>query len=66
MKRASGRLQQLELLPVRPGTGEAYKRHCLRQGQREGQFKLIALQYQSDCAFPFADFHATVPREGAT
>ena len=65
-KRASGRLQHLELVPVRPGTGEAYKRHCLRQGQREGQFKLIALQYQSDCAFPFADFHATVPREGAT
>ncbi len=59
-KRASGRLQHLELLPVRPGTGEAYKRHCLSQGQREGQFKLIALQYQADCTFPFADFRLDV------
>ena len=65
-KRASGRLQHLELLLVRPGTGEAYKRHCLQQGQREGQFKLIALQYQSDCAFPFADFRAGRPRERGT
>ena len=62
-KRASGRLQHLELLLVRPGTGEAYKRHCLQQGQREGQFKLIALQYQSECTFPFADCRADVPRE---
>jgi|TARA_B100002003_G_scaffold109492_1_gene101364 hypothetical protein len=55
-KRASGRLQPLELLPVRSGTGDAYKQHCLQQGQREGQFKLIALQYQADCPFPFAEF----------
>ena len=65
-KRASGRLQHLELLPVRPGTGEAYKRHCLQQGQREGQFKLIALQYQSDCSFAFAEFQADVLPDGAT
>ena len=65
-KRASGRLRPLEVLPVSPGTGEAYKRHCLEQGQREGQFKLIALQYQSDCAFPFADFGINVLRERAT
>ena len=57
-KRASGRLQPLELLPVRPGTGDAYKQDCLKQGQREGQFKLIALQYQADCQFPFAEFRA--------
>ena len=43
-KRASGRLRHLELLPVRPGTGDAYKQYCLQQGQREGQFKLVALQ----------------------
>ncbi len=65
-KRASGRLRPLELLPVKPGTGEAYKQYCLEQGQREGQFKLIALQYQSDCAFPFAEFTADAPRERAT
>ena len=57
-KRASGRLQPLELLPVRSGTGDAYKQYCLQQGQREGQFKLIALQYQADCPFPFAEFRA--------
>jgi hypothetical protein len=62
-KRASGRLRHLELLPVKPGTGEAYKRHCLQQGQREGQFKLVALQYQSDCGFPFRDFRVELPRE---
>ena len=65
-KRASGRLQRLELLPVKRGTGEAYKQHCLRQGQREGQFKLIALQYQSDCTFPFSDFRVDLPYEQAT
>ena len=65
-KRDSGRLRPLEVLPVRPGTGEAYKRHCLEQGQREGQFKLIALQYQSDCAFPFTDYSASVSHERAT
>ena len=64
-KRASGRLQHLELLPVRPGTGDAYKRHCLQQGQREGQFKLITLQYLSDRTFPFMDFRADVPGERA-
>ena len=55
-KRASGRLRRLELVPVSPGAGEAYKQHCLEQGQREGQFKLMALQYQHECAFPFDDF----------
>ncbi len=65
-KRASGRLRPLEVLPVRPGTGEAYKQHCLERGQREGQFKLIALQYQSDCAFPFSDFTTDVLSERAT
>ena len=62
-KRASGRLQCLEVVPVRPGTGEAYKQHCLRQGQREGQFKLIALQHLSDCTFPFVDFRSDVGEE---
>ncbi len=59
-KRASGRLKPLELVPVNSGAGEAYKRHCLEQGQREGQFKLVALQYQHECAFPFDDFRINV------
>lgn len=52
-KRASGRLRELELVPLKPGTSEAYKRHYLDRGQREGQFKIVALQYLDDCTFPF-------------
>ena len=57
-KRASGRLGPLELLSVNPGTGEAYKKHCLDAGQREGQFKTVALQYQDDCSFHFERFRS--------
>ncbi|HXV64193.1 MAG TPA: GH3 auxin-responsive promoter family protein [Vicinamibacteria bacterium] len=56
-KRASGRLRELELVHLRPGTGEAYKRHCLRLGQREGQFKIITLQYLDDGSFSFGDYY---------
>ncbi len=55
-KRASGRLLDLELIPVKPGTGDAYKRDCLQRGQREGQFKILILQYLEDCSFPFRDY----------
>ena len=55
-KRASGRLFDLELIPVKPGTGDAYKRDCLQRGQREGQFKILILQYLEDCSFPFRDY----------
>ena len=60
-KRSSGRLDPLELVPVRSGTAQAYKEHCLHQGQREGQFKIIALQYQRDCTFSFED-HRSHPK----
>ena len=53
-KRCSGRLEKLEVIFLKPGSGEAYKHHCLKQGQREGQFKIIALQYHDDCNFAFA------------
>ena len=52
-KRESGRLEALEVVPVLPGTGEEYKRHLIAQGQREGQFKLLALRYADECAFDF-------------
>lgn len=55
-KRASGRLALLEVLPVEHGTGEAYKRFCIARGQREGQFKTVALQYEDDCSFSFEDY----------
>ena len=56
-KRASGRLQPLRVVYLRPGTGEAYTAHCLQQGQRDAQFKVVRLQYAQDCSF---DFHKYV------
>ncbi len=52
-KRKSGRLRALQIISVASGTGELYKRHMLAKGQREGQFKLVALQYATDCTFDF-------------
>lgn len=52
-KRASGRLQPIRVLQVRPGTGDAYRQHCVSKGQREAQFKLIRLQYVHECTFDF-------------
>ena len=52
-KRKSGRLRPLKVIPVAPGTREIYKRHMLAKGQREGQFKLVALQYATECTFDF-------------
>ena len=50
-KRASGRLRPLEAVALRPGTGDRYRRHCVRAGQRDAQFKYMALQYARDCKF---------------
>ena len=55
-KRASGRLLAPEVRLLRPGAGDAFKQHGLARGQREGQFKYIALQYWRECAFDFADW----------
>lgn len=53
-KRKSGRLLTVAIGPVIAGTGEAYKRHMLKQGRRESQFKLLPLQYAADCTFDFS------------
>ena len=55
-KRASGRLGPIVVSWLRNGTADAYKAAAVRAGQREGQFKLIVLQYQKDVTFPFADY----------
>ena len=67
-KQESGRLRSLQIVPVMAGTGEKYKRHMIAQGQREGQFKLLALQYAEDCAFDFSSvrFCALGPRASVT
>ena len=55
-KRKSGRLQSLNLKFLKVGAGEAYKKYCIENGQREGQFKVAHLQYKEDCIFDFHQF----------
>jgi hypothetical protein len=50
-KRESRRLGGLDVFWLRPETAEAYKEFCVRQGQREGQFKTVALAYRKGFAF---------------
>lgn len=51
VKRASGRLAPLQVQLMREGFAEAYHVWCVHNGQREGQFKTIALQYAADFRF---------------
>ncbi len=53
-KRESGRLAAPRAHWLAADAGEAYKRHCVARGQREGQFKAPALAYARDVAFDFA------------
>lgn len=55
-KRESGRLQPLRVVPLRAGTADAYRSHCVAKGQRDAQFKLIQLQYAHDCSFDFSSY----------
>ena len=55
-KRKSNRLRPLRLAFLKPGTGEAYKIYCVKAGQREGQFKLLNLQYDKDYIFNFEKY----------
>ncbi|HVK55027.1 MAG TPA: GH3 auxin-responsive promoter family protein, partial [Burkholderiales bacterium] len=50
-KRESGRLGEIDAHWLAAETGEAYKQHCVQQGQREGQFKTVALAYKKDFSF---------------
>lgn len=52
-KRASGRLKPLSAAGLRPGTGDLYRQHCLAKGQRDGQFKVLPLQFHAKCSFDF-------------
>jgi GH3 auxin-responsive promoter len=53
-KRDSGRLHPLEVTFLDQGTGEIYRAHSIQSGQKEGQFKMVTLQYAHQCSFPFA------------
>jgi len=61
-KRDSGRLAPLQAAWLRPEAGEAYKRDCVAHGQREGQFKCVALAYRRTFGF---DLDAHALREAA-
>ena len=65
-KRDSGRLGPLEVVPVSPGTADRYKAHCVAAGQREAQFKLLALQYAAECSFDFDACRLPAPAAGGS
>ena len=56
VKRKSDRLKQTSVMFLKSGTADIYKKHCIEQSQREGQFKMIKLQYQKDCSFNFDEY----------
>jgi len=55
-KRKSGRLNPTQVIFLKQGTGEEYKKHSLGNDQREGQFKIVRLQYSGDCSFNFQPY----------
>jgi hypothetical protein len=55
-KRGSGRLSPLIVRRLRAGTGDAYRRSRIAQGQRDTQFKFLHLQYAHECSFDFETF----------
>lgn len=52
-KRESGRLNPLEVILLKQGAGEKYRAHCIQSGQKDGQFKMVTLQYAHQCRFSF-------------
>ena len=62
-KRASRRLTQLAVKSVLPGTGDAFRRRRVAEGQRDVQFKFVHLQYRHECNF---DFEERVASAGET
>ena len=53
-KRSSLRLEPPQVHRLAAGTADAYRRHCVSNGQRDAQFKVLHLQYAKDCSFDFA------------
>ena len=60
-KRKSGRLLPTKIVFVNDGCGEAYKEEQIKNGQRESQFKLARLQYDTDCQFDFLPYERKTP-----
>lgn len=64
-KRASSRLAPLDVRLLAGGSADDYKRYCLSNGQREGQFKPVTLQYKSEIAFPLDRYLSNGEQENA-
>lgn len=60
-KRKSGRLLPTDVTFLKKGCGDAYKADQIARGQRESQFKLARLQYNTDCQFNFSPFMHPAP-----
>ncbi|MGH8800926.1 MAG: hypothetical protein ACREX6_01350, partial [Casimicrobiaceae bacterium] len=58
-KRESGRLGQIVAHWLGDHTSDAFKHFCVANGQREGQYKPVALSLRSSLAFDFERFVAT-------
>ncbi|MCB0420138.1 MAG: GH3 auxin-responsive promoter family protein, partial [Bdellovibrionales bacterium] len=52
-KRESRRLNPLKVVLLKAGSFAAFKESSILSGQREGQFKVVTLQYYEDCVFDF-------------
>ena len=52
-KRKSGRLKKTQVIFLDQYADEAYKKHCIKNGQREGQFKYMVLQKHEELTFDF-------------
>ena len=55
-KRASGRLAELSMCWLKPGTGDAFREHRVAGGQRDTQFKYLHLQLADECGFDFEPY----------
>ncbi len=55
-KLASGRLKPLSLYHIQSGTRESFKKFYIEKGQKESQFKIVALQYKDELEFDFDNF----------
>jgi sterol desaturase/sphingolipid hydroxylase (fatty acid hydroxylase superfamily) len=61
-KRESDRLESPCVAWLKRGTGDIYKQFAVQRGQREGQFKLVAIAYRDGFAF---DLDAHVEHAGS-
>lgn len=50
------RLAPIEVVYIRPKTGEKYKIHLLSKGQSDSQFKFLYLHYKKDVDFNFDEY----------